>query len=262
MAANELFATVPGISISAASDEENDSSDENKHEFEKENQIRSNDQLTNDSANNNNCNGECDEVDNGNGSKDDTSELSAKMNDIEIDDNEESSFKAADIVGDRVLVERDGKFELVDIAEVKAEYFEMKGIDEKLLNHQENDQWSVSSEDVNKRKSENEKKSVKNETSIRPKTSPTRGNLSKPLRNNRVSSASVTRRNNDEYSYIKSKYGMTEHQLEMKKKREEAIAKRKKEEEQRLREEMQRKRDDAERAFQVYGISHSHEFSC
>jgi len=252
MAANELLATVPGISISAASDEENESSEENNQEFEKENKIHSNDQLNNNLPDNNNYNGEHDEVDDGNGSKDDTSELSAKMKDIGIDDNEESSFKAADIVGDRVLVERDGKFELVDIAEVKAEYFEMKGIDEKLLNHQENDQQSVSSEGINKKKSENRKKSAKNEISVRPKTSPTRGNLSKPEKNNRVSSASITRRNNDEYSYIKSKYGMTEHQLEMKKKREEAIAKRKKEEEQRLKEEMQRKRDDAERAFQAW----------
>jgi len=47
MAANELLATVPGISISAASDEENESSEENNQEFEKENKIHPNDQLNN-----------------------------------------------------------------------------------------------------------------------------------------------------------------------------------------------------------------------
>ncbi len=38
--------------------------------------------------------------------------------------------KPYEVVGDRVLIERDGKFELVDVNDVKADYFQMMGFGE------------------------------------------------------------------------------------------------------------------------------------
>ncbi len=87
--------------------------------------------------------------------------------------------------------------------------------------------------------------------SPRPKTSPVKTFDVKKKPENRVASAYVKNRERDEYAHIKSRYAMTEQQLEMKKRREEAIAKRKREEEERKQEEARQKQEDAERAFQV-----------
>ena len=254
MAANDLSPAVPGISISVVSDDERDPPDD-KQELETKDPPPSIENSDNDLKLDNNYNEELGEVESDSGSKDAASELSTKLNDIEIDENDDSSYKAADIVGDRVLIERDGKFELVDIAEVKAEYFMMKGIDENLLNQEEKDQMPTTGERKDGQNNEKEALDRKGDTSLRPKTSPVRGSPKKTVTNNRIVSASNTRKHNDEYSYIRSKYAMTEDQLEMKKKREEVIARRKREEEQRLKEEMERKREEAESAFQVYSIA-------
>ena len=153
-----------------------------------------------------------------------------------------------EIVGDRVLVEKDGKFELVDANEIKAEYFEMLGI---------KPEGSVESNESSKT-SEVEGKSENTEVlkvRERPKTTPSIGSRGKDSKINnqpprkRVQSSWGYRSN--EYSNIKSPYGLSERQLEIKRKREEAVARRKKEEADRQREEEKRKREDAEQAFQV-----------
>ena len=154
-----------------------------------------------------------------------------------------------EVVGDRVLIERDGKFELVDVNEIKAEYFEMLGIspDKSEPTSEPSDNTSVEVNECDKDKSPERK--------TRPKTT----SLHELLRRNEIkatpaknrSKSAKTRSRKDEFAHLKSPYGMTEQQIEIKRKREEAIARRKKEEEERRREEARRKREDAERAFQV-----------
>lgn len=159
-------------------------------------------------------------------------------------DSPENGGQNYEIVGDRVLVEKDGKFELVDANEIKAEYFEMLGISPEVS--------SSSSSEVTAEKSKDSEGPVVRE---RPKTTPAFGSRGKDdssaphVRKKRVQSSWGYR--NSEYAKIKSPYGLSEKQLEMKRKREEAIARRKKEEGERQREEENRKREDAERAFQV-----------
>lgn len=148
-----------------------------------------------------------------------------------------------EIVGDRVLVERDGKFELVDANEIKAEYFEMLGIK------------SEGNVEGSEGKDKIDISSTEEPIKARPKTTPGRGNRSTVhQRSKRAQSSWGERYKNSEYSKIRSPYGLSEKQLEIKRKREEAIARRKKEEEERSREEEKRKREDAERAFQVCSI--------
>lgn len=154
-----------------------------------------------------------------------------------------------EVVGDRVLIERDGKFELVDVNEIKAEYFEMLGIspEKSEPTSEPSDNTSVEVSECDKDKSPERK--------TRPKTT----SLHELLRRNEIkatpaknrSKSAKTRSRKDEFAHLKSPYGMTEQQIEIKRKREEAIARRKKEEEERRREEARRKREDAERAFQV-----------
>ncbi|XP_028418103.1 coiled-coil domain-containing protein 181-like [Dendronephthya gigantea] len=157
----------------------------------------------------------------------------------------ESGGQNYEIVGDRVLVEKDGKFELVDANEIKAEYFEMLGI--------KHEASSSSSTEVAAEKSDDSERPVVRE---RPKTTPAFGSRGKDgqgephVRKKRVQSSWGYR--NSEYAKIKSPYGLSEKQLEMKRKREEAIARRKKEEAERQKEEENRKREDAERAFQAW----------
>jgi hypothetical protein len=161
--------------------------------------------------------------------------------------NGENSSQNYEIVGDRVLVEKDGKFELVDANEIKAEYFEMLGI--KPEGSVEGSQSSQNG-DI-KEKSDSSEPIVRQ----RPKTTPAFGSRGKDGKNTtqaprkRVQSSWGYR--NSEYSKIKSPYGLTERQLEIKRKREEAIVRRKKEEADRQKEEEKRKREDAEQAFQV-----------
>ena len=166
------------------------------------------------------------------------------------DERDESGDKAVqnyEIVGDRVLVEKDGKFELVDANEIKAEYFEMLGI---------KPEGSVEGSESSKN-SEVQEKAESPEFIVRqrPKTTPALGSRGKERKSagqpprKRVQSSWGCR--SSEYSNIKSPYGLSEKQLEIKRKREEAIARRKKEEADRQREEENRKREDAEQAFQV-----------
>ena len=158
----------------------------------------------------------------------------------------EKSPQNYEIVGDRVLVEKDGKFELVDANEIKAEYFEMLGIkvDESAKGNENSQNNDV--------KTENPPEPIVRE---RPKTTPAfgsrgaNGNRATHVPKKRVQSSWGHR--NSEYSKIKSPYGLSEKQLEIKRKREEAIARRKKEEADRQQEEENRKREDAEQAFQV-----------
>lgn len=152
--------------------------------------------------------------------------------------------KSFDTVSDRVLIEKDGKFELVDANEIKAEYFEMLGI--KPAGQRGNNE---SNRNLDHRDSSNDVRSVKN----RPKTTPSRGKRNKEIESKnasgRIQSSGGYR--NPEYSNIKSPYALSEKQLEIKRKREEAIARRKKEEADRQQEEERKKRENAEKAFQV-----------
>lgn len=155
-----------------------------------------------------------------------------------------------EMIGDRVLIERDGKFELVDVSEIKAEYFEMLGIT--APEKPEDKETVITNGGVasdKKTATLNEEKPAKQ----RPKTTvkETRRKNTKNSPERRTTSAKYSRQRSDEYSNIKSMYGMSEEQLEIKRRREEAISKRKKEEKERENEEMRRKREDAERAFQV-----------
>ena len=196
--------------------------------------------------------------------------VSDKLESVSFDDQrEENSTKEVglglagpvEIVGDRILIERDGKFELVDASEVKAQYFDMIGLGS-LTNGLEkrSEAEEKPATDVYEIDNKNDRLKLKStETSKnRPKTSPTRLPPVRPIKakpqpSTRATSAFI-RKPNPDYDHIRSRYAMTEQQLEMKRKREEAIARRKKEEEERETEEQERRRLDAERAFQVIGV--------
>lgn len=162
---------------------------------------------------------------------------------------------AMEMIGDRVLIERDGKFELVDVSEIKAEYYDMLGI---TPENNDND-----NEGTNSETSENNAKEIeeeKPETRPRPKTTSLhelqRRNAEKKktargIDRTRSQSAKAVRQRNDEFAHIKSEYAMTAQQLEIRRKCKEAKLRRQKEEQEREREEEQRKREDADRAFQV-----------
>ena len=182
--------------------------------------------------------------------------VDALQNGAKISDDKVAKSPTVEMVGDRVLIERDGKFELVDASEIKAEYFEMLGLDKGLEGESSGKDSEKDSEildDIKPPTFSNEQESSKRSgtTKERPKTSALERTTSPKKKSpNRSQSAKTTRRS-DEYSYIKSRYAMTEQQLEIKKKREEAINRRRKEEEARELEEQRRKREDAESAFQV-----------
>lgn len=156
-----------------------------------------------------------------------------------------------EMVGDRVLIERDGKFELVDVSEIKAEYFEMLGITAPETSAKDSESTDQSSETPSEEKTSAQSHEEKPRFQ-RAKTTSTESRR-RNARNNerRTTSANYSRQQGEDYSYIKSMYRMTDEQLQIKQRREEAIAKRKKEEKERENEEMRRKREDAESAFQV-----------
>lgn len=162
---------------------------------------------------------------------------------------------AMEMIGDRVLIERDGKFELVDVSEIKAEYFDMLGISD-TNNHTASEGTASDLTENNVKNIEEEKPEKK----PRPKTTSVDDfhrrtetkRTARDLNRNRSQSAKADRKRNDEYSYIKSAYAMTEQQLEIRKKCKKAKLRRQKEEQEREREEEQRKREDAERAFQAW----------
>lgn len=163
-----------------------------------------------------------------------------------------------EVIGDRVLIERDGKFELVDVAEIKAEYYDMLGLSTETNGHSEN---TVSEEKPNELLEDNVeyRKDEKPETKPRPKTTSLHDfhrrkeqkRTNRDVNRARTQSAKAVRKQNDEYSYIKSVYAMTEQQLEIRRKCREAKLRRQKEGQEREREEQQRKREEADRAFQV-----------
>lgn len=164
---------------------------------------------------------------------------------------------AMEMIGDRVLIERDGKFELVDVSEIKAEYYEMLGISPETTGE------NNGSEEKGSETTEIDDKEIpeeKPESRPRPKTTSVheqhRRNENKrntrSVDRTRSQSAKAIRQRNDEYAHIRSEYAMTEQQLEIRRKCREAKLRRQKEEEEREREEQQRKRDDADRAFQVW----------
>ena len=173
------------------------------------------------------------------------------------DSSESSPTKspAMEKIGDRVLIERDGKFELVDVSEIKAEYYDMLGIEP------ENNGENASSEEEGSETSENSVKDIvedKPEKRPRPKTTSVhelrrneKKRTAKGVDRTRSQSAKALRRRSDEYAHIRSDYAMTEQQLEIRRKCKEAKLRRQKEEQEREREEQQRKREDADRAFNV-----------
>lgn len=174
------------------------------------------------------------------------------------DSSESSPTKspAMEMIGDRVLIERDGKFELVDVSEIRAEYYDMLGI------APESDGENAASEGTGSETSENSAKEIaedKPEKRPRPKTTSVhelhrrndKKRTAKGVDRTRSQSAKAIRQRNDEYAHIKSDYAMTEQQLEIRRKCKEAKLRRQKEEQEREREEQQRKREDADRAFQV-----------
>ena len=179
--------------------------------------------------------------------------------------NEDSPEKSPtmEMIGDRVLIERDGKFELVDVSEIKAEYYDMLGIStDKANNDVENTESEGTASETTETRNETNIRDIeeeKPEPRFRPKTT----SLHELLRRNekkrtartadrtRSQSAKIVRQRNDEYSHIRSEYAMTEQQLEIRRKRRDAKLRRQKEEQEREREEQQRKKEDADRAFQV-----------
>lgn len=178
----------------------------------------------------------------------------ALQNGVKLDESDGKSQSGKgptlEMVGDRVLIERDGKFELVDASEIKAEYFEMLGLEKGKLDNDSSErksEYSETSEDKSLTSLREDTSVLRPKTSGMGRTSPTSFRKKSPTR----SYSAKPPRRNEEYSYIKSRYAMTEQQLEIKRKREEAIARRKKEEEERAMEEHRRKREDAERAFEV-----------
>lgn len=195
------------------------------------------------------------------------SESVGKVNDepdesAQISNKEDSSVSSPaksptmEMIGDRVLIERDGKFELVDVSEIKAEYYELLGITPEA-NGVNNGSEGKSSEAT-----ENDGEEIPEEKPAsrpRPKTTSVqeqhRRNEKKrntrSVDRTRSQSAKAIRQRNDDYAHIRSEYAMTEQQLEIRRKCREAKLRRQKEEEEREREEQQRKKEDAERAFQV-----------
>ena len=178
------------------------------------------------------------------------------------DSSESSPTKspAMEMIGDRVLIERDGKFELVDVSEIKAEYYDMLGI------APENNGENPASEETGSETSDNSVKEIaedKPEKRPRPKTTSVhelhrrneKKRTAKGVDRTRSQSAKALRQRSDEYAHIKSDYAMTEQQLEIRRKCKEAKLRRQKEEQEREREEQQRKREDADRAFQVSSLS-------
>lgn len=169
------------------------------------------------------------------------------------------SLPAMEVIGDRVLIERDGKFELVDVSEIKAEYYDMLGLSAETNGHSEN---TTSEETPSELLEDNVeyRKDEKPETKPRPKTTSLHDfhrrkeqkRTNRDLNRTRTQSAKALRKQNDEYSYVKSVYAMTEQQLEIRRKCREAKLRRQKEGQEREREEQQRKREDADRAFQAW----------
>ena len=183
---------------------------------------------------------------------------SLQSNHKEEDSSESSPTKspAMEMIGDRVLIERDGKFELVDVSEIKAEYYDMLGITT------ENNDEKAASEETGSETSENSVKEIaedKPEKRPRPKTTSVhelhrrneKKRTTRGVDRTRSQSAKALRQRSDEYAHIKSDYAMTAQQLEIRRKCKEAKLRRQKEEQEREREEQQRKREDADRAFQV-----------
>lgn len=115
-----------------------------------------------------------------------------------------------------MLIEKDGKFELVDPDEVKAEYYDMLGL-------------PVSDEKQPSKKGGSVGKNTKKS----------------PNRPSRVSTSNAA------YLHVQSEYGMSEQQKEMKKKRISIVHMRKQEEKERLRQEEEEKRIVAEKSFRV-----------
>lgn len=170
---------------------------------------------------------------------------------------------AMEMIGDRVLIERDGKFELVDVSEIKAEYYDMLGISpDKTNNDVENTESEGTASETTDIRTENNVRDIedeKPEPRFRPKTTSLhelhrrneKKRTARTADRTRSQSAKIVRQRNDEYSHIRSEYAMTEQQLEIRRKCREAKLRRQKEEQEREREEQQRKKDDADRAFQV-----------
>ena len=247
---DELTPSVPGISVSAASDDE-----EHEEEFSLIDNLPSRkDSKSSESSSSSSSDSEKESneaspelVDENRQDQDagKDNSLAEDTENLSINENVDSQ-ETNEAVGDRILIEKDGKFELVDVSEVKAEYFQMMGLNDT------SNSTSLEEKPATDNTDKSSKEDSVNSKSPRPKTSPIKTSPKHSKRDNRAISAQISGgKRNDEYAHIKSRYAMTEHQLEMKKRKEEAIARRKKEEEERQRLEMERKRDDAERAFQV-----------
>ena len=118
---------------------------------------------------------------------------------------------------DSVLIEKDGKFELVSPNDLKADYYDLLGLQE------EKPRQKPSSAKV-------ASKSIKAEVP------------------NRQSHSSLS---TSPYAHIQSSYAMSEQQKEMKKRRAALIRLRKEEEKERRREEEEQKKITAEKCFQV-----------
>ncbi|XP_065056886.1 coiled-coil domain-containing protein 181-like [Rhopilema esculentum] len=241
--AEELKPKLPDISVSGTSEDEGNSP--RREEIGDEDKYANSDS-DQDSLKETTSNGHVNSglIDN------DMPALAEKLSKVDVE-SEDIKFSSNDIVGDRILIERDGKFELVDASEVKAEYFQMMGIEEDL-GKESSPEEKPPLESAKSMKEDSTKNNPSNRTSPRPKTSPLKAGSSKVPQKSRAKSSYARERNYDEYSHIKSRYAMTDHQLEMKRRREEAIARRKKEEDERLQEENNRKRDEAEKAFQAW----------
>ena len=235
---------VPGISVHGASDEENDA--ENDAGISQTNQNDDKEHLSDLSSGSEDGEDRVKSNNSGLENEKNDENVEKDLENMKLDDGAEKPKVPYEVVGDRILIERDGKFELIDASEVKAEYFQMMGVTPEATPEEKPDADQKITDNGDKNELD-----VAEKKSPRPKTSPIRTSPKRTAQNYRATSAHVRPKQNDEYAHIKSRYAMTEHQLEMKRRREELVAKRKREEEEREMEEMERKRSEAESAFQV-----------
>ncbi|CAH1228905.1 CCDC181 [Branchiostoma lanceolatum] len=165
--------------------------------------------------------------------------------------------------GERVLVERDGKFELVPVSELQGEEEMMQQSAAPVAASTEDNETTEDNDNTDE--TDNDSSSTKrsqgtgvetNELLPRPPDKPrpstAAGVSRRPAKVStpqRAQSASYAR---EEYARKSSPYGLSDTQKKLMKERQKAIAERKRLEEERMKEEEQRRREDAEGAFQAW----------
>ncbi|XP_019647757.1 PREDICTED: coiled-coil domain-containing protein 181-like isoform X1 [Branchiostoma belcheri] len=160
--------------------------------------------------------------------------------------------------GERVLVEREGKFELVHVSELQGEEEKIQQSFAPVTTAENNDttQDNDNTDEADNDSSSTQRSQETNELLPRPPDKPrpatAAGVSRRPAKVStpqRAQSASYTR---EEYVKRSSPYGLSDTQKKLMKERQKAIAERKRLEEERMKEEEQRRREEAEGAFQAW----------